>query len=1193
MAVHLSFLPFLQGWDGDRLAVRLVIVPRGNPTEPLVPGMAAPGSPTFADARLVVEARLVPGLTAMPALGTAHVSSRPVIATPADREALFAALSATFPIDPAPGPPVKPAATTRLRKYLPHTFRDAAGWTPGRTRSVVVDDSYSCLLKDRPTRDKRFKRPPPRMPWGKVIAIALRQPALAEALGITRRFQLEVDEGSLEEGGWLYCTLAPTSDGSALLTIPDALKTYAARIPPLGAEPRALFSPVLFPVAAMPPTVSYDELFLEAMEYEDGFAKVVHATQPKATRQVDEAPDDTGPVNDVGVRLGWDDEQIAIWYARQMETSGMALDAPLGVLGFHVDVRRSIADPWSSLCRVAGKVKVDAIEVADFVGEHAFEVHPVQHDADPTGVFWLGMYFANWHGQSLVGPDEVRSALIGRPGSPASDRVRGLRPEVRLRYGRSYEFRVRLVDHSGGGPALNAEPAPRAPAPIGRIDFRRWVRPRPLTVIDPPPNTPDPSSPPATITFRRPLLGYPMAVFTERPDAEAALLADLPAAKLERREVGIPDPDVAAAVIDVQVRMPGFDPAGGDDGYRTVYTAVRKFPDAGDLVVGLEWQNVGDVDQLAGPAGPNAALPLPRARDVRLRYRPAGREVPDYFGSDAARFGPYQFVRVRAESTDERGLLRADPPIRRPRAMFLQPERPVDPVAVAAAAAQGQPRESAGAALERIAEVLDLDVDDMTLRGRQGRRTLFGASHEIRHVVGPDGATLTVASKSDLFGQWLVAVRATIARDWSWDGLHERGLEIMRRIAAGAATSVGRVALPHAVNASAVAGAPDRTITELVFIDAIDPKEFATPYPREIEASYHLAPIFRAAGASADPDLPIEIRLPITTPPLQRPRLVSAGVALESYVRAADYSSTAPRQRHLWLELQEPIDDPRDALFCRVIGYGPDPELIAETTELPEAEEAPLPIDPEPIRTIVPGQSADASGISAMTRLTPAVGPDPGGRPVFYLMPPPPGVTPADDELFGFFTYELRVGHWEGWSTAQGRFGTPLRVTGVQHPAPPLAVDLRRTPAGILASATFANPVLNGQSHQPLPPRSEIWVLLYAQVVQADKRDRRNVLLARRRALIDRHDMAFGRTVGWASVAAPARSTTAVGSVFFADDEIRSALRALTLSRNAPLSCVGVELLPNGDPLPDPLGADVGHQRILRTSPLVAVPTIC
>jgi hypothetical protein len=65
------------------------------------------------------------------------------------------------------------------------------------------------------------------------------------------------------------------------------------------------------------------------------------------------------------------------------------------------------------------------------------------------------------------------------------------------------------------------------------------------------------------------------------------------------------------------------------------------------------------------------------------------------------------------------------------------------------------------------------------------------------------------------------------------------------------------------------------------------------------------------------------------------------------------------------------------------------------------------------------------------------------------------------------------------------------------------------------------------------------------------------------------------------------------GTATFSAAEIESALRALTFRADAPLSVLAVELLPEVQELPDPLGADLGSQRILRTSPLIPVPAIC
>jgi hypothetical protein len=84
-----------------------------------------------------------------------------------------------------------------------------------------------------------------------------------------------------------------------------------------------------------------------------------------------------------------------------------------------------------------------------------------------------------------------------------------------------------------------------------------------------------------------------------------------------------------------------------------------------------------------------------------------------------------------------------------------------------------------------------------------------------------------------------------------------------------------------------------------------------------------------------------------------------------------------------------------------------------------------------------------------------------------------------------------------------------LRVTGVQHPAPTLICSILRGPVGFEVSAPFAKPVLNTVSVQPVPPLSEMWFLLYAQVHQADDADRRNLLLSRRQGLAIRQKWRF------------------------------------------------------------------------------------
>jgi hypothetical protein len=202
--------------------------------------------------------------------------------------------------------------------------------------------------------------------------------------------------------------------------------------------------------------------------------------------------------------------------------------------------------------------------------------------------------------------------------------------------------------------------------------------------------------------------------------------------------------------------------------------------------------------------------------------------------------------------------------------------------------------------------------------------------------------------------------------------------------------------------------------------------------------------------------------------------------------------------------------------------------------------------------------------------------------PAHFLLPLPAGMSSDAPELFGFYTYEFRTGHALGWSTAQGRFGTPLRVTGVQHPAPPFTCMVVRSLAGITASAPFATPVQNGRSVRRFPPATEIYVMIYAQVYQSDGADFRNVLLGRKPARFKESRLEFQGT-----------PDAFYGNATWSKTEIRLLLASLTLDSDTPLSCLAVETLPGGDPFPDPLGAGLGNERLLRTSPLVPVPELC
>ncbi len=322
------------------------------------------------------------------------------------------------------------------------------------------------------------------------------------------------------------------------------------------------------------------------------------------------------------------------------------------------------------------------------------------------------------------------------------------------------------------------------------------------------------------------------------------------------------------------------------------------------------------------------------------------------------------------------------------------------------------------------------------------------------------------------------------------------------------------------------------------------------------------------------------LKLPMAAPPTQTAKLASAGIGLSPYQRPPGYNYSEPRHRSLWLEFAEPIADERDALFARVLAYAPDPMLTGlEPPSPPLPVEPTLPVPSESIRSIIPGQSQDSAGLDAMQ---PLISSD---SPRHFYLPIPPGLSEESLELFGFFTYELRIGHFDGWSTARARFGPALRVTGIQHPAPPMVCEGARNSDGVLGSAVYATPVTEGRSLLPSSPKTEIWILLYVQVTQVDGADHRNVLLSRRRAepMVPKSD---------------ARETFEImGVVSWEQREIDLLLGALGLPRNTPLSILAVELLPQRDHKrdrkPDPLGGDLGSVRILRTSQLVPVPEVC
>ena len=384
-----------------------------------------------------------------------------------------------------------------------------------------------------------------------------------------------------------------------------------------------------------------------------------------------------------------------------------------------------------------------------------------------------------------------------------------------------------------------------------------------------------------------------------------------------------------------------------------------------------------------------------------------------------------------------------------------------------------------------------LDHDALTLMGKPGKRVVFGCSKAVAHTLAPDCGSITFASKAELIERWLAVITLQLQRDWSWDALETISFEIRR----DSADLTGTVDVPHTVPLTALR-TPDRSHITIVFIDAVDPKVFPGPFPTPTELRYSVEPRFKKTPNQQDPVKEVRLTVPVAVPPAQVPKVVSAGIALSPYERTDDYGATKDRRRVLWLEFGEPLHNPQDDYFAFVKAYAADPLLVPgrQPTANDPKEAIPF-IPPEPIRVITPGQSDDRAGLNAWQRLIPCN----EMSPRHFIVPLPPGMNAESPELFGFFVYEFCVGHARMWSTAQARFGRPIRLTGVQHPAPALVCTVDRTTTAVMAYAPFAQPVFEGRPLLDGAPETELWGVLYTQVMQADGEDYRNILLGERR----------------------------------------------------------------------------------------------
>jgi hypothetical protein len=1207
-------MTFPQSFDGNKkLSVNILFLPRNQ--NPFSAAMEVlPDTPAFINANIFFQAKILSGTEKFPNTLNFTRADNITTAAPKNKIKLFNILAdvkhfnienlgqsnADLDLNKDQANKTKTLGRS-IKKYLPVTYRQSFNFiAPVMPNNAVTDDSYHCAVRDAKFVPG-FKQTADAISWGKVFAYILRNRLLAREAGFIYNTEVEINVDEFEDGGWIYIDLADESDYKKEQNADDAfIKKYAARIPSLKAGiKRPLFAANQFPVLHKKPADltdpapegNFDNIFIEAAEYDDGFAKILHAFQPVSQNILLEQSDGFHPTIESGIRLGWDDEQILTWYVRQMaeDTSigaGKRIDAPIGVFGYHIDVKEKEAAGWKSLNYVQTRpginplgdvLSVDEHEHAEFEGELPYQVYPSQLDGDESKSFWLPMYFANWNGHSMVLPDKdaIRIYQHGEDvnvdfdaadpekkgntnvtGSPKNELLKiyePLRLNTKLKYGGLYDFRVRMTDMTHGGPLPEQDPFNDATTPIGNCHFKRYVAPSAIRIADVPFNDDGAVYDKPSLNIQRPLLGYPAVVYCDKyTDPVTRLInklkKELDDAKADPinnsrqlESVGLADPDVESVEISVEVQALKMDyqlSMSGKESFSLLYKTLRKFAtpnndndyeDKLNIPVKFVAANVlkfGDTADLGDLGFDQTALDaldeiiLPKARAIRLTVRAVCKEQPDYYGLEKenpafnTRYGRTSFINLYKESDVEKDLFATN----LIQAIYLQP----DDIALTKNIIPHKQHINAQPvnvpdSVQRLAHQLKIVNNGLSLVGNNGQRIQFGCSARIRHTLAPDNSALTFASKADLYHHWLCCINLDIKRDWTWDALQDTSFLIKRVISFKETPAivkeqiVGEIELKHSISFTALQNA-DRTFTTLVFIDALEPKKElgidTNIFPDILEVTYTVIPQFKKDhGATNDGNHSFEtLQLPVTINPTQIPKIASAGIALSPYRRNEKYSSSEARRRFLWIEFEEAVHDPNDLYFARILAYAPD-QLISNNNHYLEKKvtEPPLNIDPEYIRVIVPGSSDDHAGINAMQPMEKSLMSD-----KHYLVPLPPGLNESSPELFGFFTYEFRVGHSKIWSTARGRYGRPLKATGIQHPAPTLTCAVNRDEQKLYVTAPYATAVFNGKNVTANPPHTELWCLLYAQVKQADNNDADKALKDYRNILLDDRIMHWG-----------------------------------------------------------------------------------
>ncbi|HKR85575.1 MAG TPA: hypothetical protein VJS37_15560, partial [Terriglobales bacterium] len=213
----LRILAFPQHIDGDQLKINALLLPTQNLLNSLTPFPSElnPGGsvdlPNFIAANFTLELKVLKGLSTYPFSAPGEgvvVDTLPTgAAFPPDLPALYEGLAAQFNIDTSvsgttAGADAPRADSDGIRKYLPLSYRGAFNFTLPRTQFAKVDDSYHCAIQKSPRPDLTFKQSGDEVTWGRIIAFCLRQPLLAERMGLLYRLTLPLPSADyFQEGG--------------------------------------------------------------------------------------------------------------------------------------------------------------------------------------------------------------------------------------------------------------------------------------------------------------------------------------------------------------------------------------------------------------------------------------------------------------------------------------------------------------------------------------------------------------------------------------------------------------------------------------------------------------------------------------------------------------------------------------------------------------------------------------------------------------------------------------------------------------------------------------------------------------------------------------------------------------------------------------------------------------------------------